>query len=116
LSSSPPDLSWLPLDNAAKIYPTASSKLSPAVFRLSARLRAPIRLSALQQATDSLVRRCPYYQVHLRRGLFWYYLQRHVDTPRVQLLDGSPLAAMPEPGRTGHLLRVRARQRTIAVE
>jgi hypothetical protein len=116
LSSSPPDPSWLPLDNAAKIYPTASSKLSPAVFRLSARLRAPIRLSALQQAVDALVRRCPYYQVHLRRGLFWYYLQRHADTPRVQLLDGSPLAAMPEPGRTGHLLRVRARQRTIAVE
>ena len=107
---------WLPLDNAAKIYPTASSKLSPAVFRLSARLRAPVRLSALQQAADALVRRCPYFQVYLRRGLFWYYLQRHPDTPRVQLLDCSPLQAMPDHGRTGHLLRIRARERTIAVE
>ncbi len=107
---------WLPLDNAAKIYPTASSKLSPVVFRLAARLRAPVRLSALQQAADALVRRCPYFQVYLRRGLFWYYLQRHQETPQVQLLDSSPLEAMPAQGRTGHLLRIRVRHRTIAVE
>jgi hypothetical protein len=107
---------WLPLDNAAKIYPTASSKRSPAVFRLSARMRALVRLSALQQASDALVPRCPYFQVYLRRGLFWYYLQRHRETPRVQLLDSLPLEAMPAQGRTGHLLRIRAKGRTIAVE
>jgi hypothetical protein len=107
---------WLPLDNAAKIYPTASSKRSPAVFRLSAGLRAPVRLAALQQASDALVRRCPYFQVYLRRGLFWYYLQRHRETPRVQLLDRSPVEAMPARSRGEHLMRVRARGRTIAVE
>jgi hypothetical protein len=102
---------WLPLDNAAKIYPTASSNRSPAVFRLSARMRAPVRLSALQQASDALLPRCPYFQVYLRRGLFWYYLQRHRETPRVQLLDSLPLEAMPAQGRTGHLLRIRIRRR-----
>lgn len=107
---------WLTLDNAAKIYPTASSKLSPTVFRLSAMLRAPVRLSALQQASDALVRRCPYFQVYLRRGLFWYYLQRHRDTPRVQLLDRSSLESLPAGGKTEHLLRIRARGRTIAVD
>ncbi len=115
-SSAAPRPDWLPLDNAAKIYPTASSRLSPVVFRLSARLRAPVRLSALQKAADALVRRCPYFQVHLRRGLFWYYLQRHPETPQVQLLDSLPLEAMPAHGRTEHLLRIRARLRTIAVE
>jgi hypothetical protein len=103
---------WLPLDNAAKIYPAASSKLSPALFRLSARLRAPVRLSALQRAADALVRRCPYFQVYLRRGLFWYYLQRHRETPRVQLLDSLPMEAMPARGRAEHLLRIRGRIRT----
>jgi len=107
---------WLTLDNAAKIYPTASSKLSPTVFRLSAMLRAPVRLSALQQASDALVRRCPYFQVYLKRGLFWYYLQRHRDTPRVQLLDRSSLESLPDGGKTEHLLRIRARGRTIAVD
>jgi hypothetical protein len=107
---------WLTLDNAAKIYPTASSKLFPTVFRLSAMLRAPVRLSALQQASDELLRRCPYFQVYLRRGLFWYYLQRHRDTPRVQLLDRSSLESLPAGGKTEHLLRIRARDRTIAVD
>ena len=107
---------WLTLDNAAKIYPTASSKLSPTVFRLSAMLRAPVRLSALQQASDALVRRCPYFQVYLKRGLFWYYLQRHRDTPRVQLLDRSSLESLPDGGKTEHLLRIRTRGRTIAVD
>jgi len=107
---------WLTLDNAAKIYPTASSKLFPTVFRLSAMLRAPVRLSALQQASNALLRRCPYFQVYLRRGLFWYYLQRHRDTPRVQLLDRSSLESLPAGGKTEHLLRIRARGRTIAVD
>ncbi|MBN2450586.1 MAG: hypothetical protein JXR77_09360, partial [Lentisphaeria bacterium] len=111
-----PDQDWLSLDNAAKIYPTASSGLSPAVFRLSATLRTPVRLSALQQASDALVRRCPYYQVYLRRGLFWYYLQRHLETPRVQLLDRSPLETIQVRGRTQHLLRIQARASTIAVD
>jgi hypothetical protein len=111
-----PDQDWLTLDNAAKIYPTASSGLSPAVFRLSATLRTPVRLSALQRAADALVHRCPYYQVYLRRGLFWYYLQRHFETPRVQLLDRSPIETIRATGRTDHLLRIQARASTIAVD
>jgi len=111
-----PEQDWLTLDNAAKIYPTVSSGLSPAVFRLSATLRGPVRVSALQQAVDAVVRRCPYYQVYLRRGLFWYFLQRHRETPRVQLLDRSPLETIRARGKTEHLLRIQARARTIAVD
>jgi len=107
---------WLTLDNAAKIYPAASSGSSPAVFRLSATLRAPVRVSALQQAADALLRRCPYFQVYLRPGLFWYYLQRHQETPRVRLLDRSPLETIRPRGRTAHLLRIQARSRTVAVD
>jgi len=61
---------WLTLDNAAKIYPTASSKLFPTVFRLSAMLPGSGQaFRILQQASEALVRRCPYFQVYLRRGL-----------------------------------------------
>jgi len=116
VSSAHPEQDWITLDNAAKIYPTAFTRLFPVVFRLSAILRAPVRLSALQQASDALVRRCPYFQVHLRRGLFWYYLQRHHHTPRVHLLERSALEILPARGKTEHLLRIRARGRTIAVD
>jgi hypothetical protein len=67
---------WLRLDNAAKIYPAAASQDAPAVFRLSATFDKPIRIAALQQAYASVLARCPYFQVYLQRGVFWYYLQR----------------------------------------
>lgn len=116
MSTVHPEPDWLALDNAAKIYPTATSNLYPVVFRLSAVLRAPVRLSALQQASDALVRRCPYFQVYLRRGFFWYYLQRHHRTPRVHLLERSALGNLPVRGKAGHLLRILTKDRTIAVD
>jgi len=61
---------WLKLDNAAKIYPAVSSKDAPAVFRLSTTFDKPIRIAALQQAYASVIARCPYFQVYLRRGVF----------------------------------------------
>jgi hypothetical protein len=65
----PPD--WLRLDNAAKIYPATFSDPAPAGFRLSMTLKAPIRVALLSEALRTVLRRCPYYQVHLRRGFFW---------------------------------------------
>lgn len=107
---------WYTLDNAAKIYPAATSIRSPAVFRLAVTLKAPIGLSALEQALKTVLRRCPYFQVYLRRGLFWYYLQKHEHTPRVELLAASPVSVVPMRGRTAHLFRVYARQSTIAID
>jgi hypothetical protein len=107
---------WLTLDNAAKIYPAATTEQSPVVFRLSAVLRAPVRLSELQQASASLVERCPYFHVHLRRGLFWYYLQRHGHSPQVHLLNRSALEILPARSKTENLFRILARERTIAVD
>lgn len=107
---------WLPLDNAGKIYPSATSKKSPAVFRLLAVMRSPVRLSALQQASEALLRRCPYFQVHLRRGLFWYYLQRSHYMPRVHLLHLPALEVLPAAEKTEHLFRILARERIIAVD
>jgi hypothetical protein len=107
---------WLRLDNAAKIYPSSYSPSSPPVFRLSVRLAAPVRVSALTQALARVMRRCPYFQVYLRRGFFWYYLQRHNEIPPLEPLGDSPISVIPIRGRNTHLLRVQARQRTIAVD
>jgi len=104
---------WLKLDNAAKIYPSVSPLRSPAVFRMGVLLIAPVKLWLLQQALERTMQRCPYYRVHLRRGFFWYYLQQHEHTPRVQLLGGT---VPPLPPRAGHMLRVLARGNSVAVD
>lgn len=66
---------WLPLDNAAKIYPSTASLKSPAEFRLAFTLKEPVRLMWLQKALSRLMPRFPYFQVYLRRGFFLYYSQ-----------------------------------------
>ena len=111
-----PGSGWYELDNAAKIYPATSSVRFPVAFRLTCRLVRPIRVEALQLAAETMLRRCPYFQVYLRRGLFWYYLQRHHDPPRVRILDSRTVLTMHLRGHASPLFRVSARERTIAVD
>jgi hypothetical protein len=105
---------WFRLDNAAKIYPASHSDTSPEIFRLSMTMAEPIRVSALQDAIARLIRRCPYYQVRLKRGLFWYFLQRHDEVPKLHPLGSAPISSISIRGE--HLLRVQARDRTVAVD
>ncbi|TVQ36248.1 MAG: hypothetical protein EA384_14775 [Spirochaetaceae bacterium] len=107
---------WFRLDNAAKIYPASCSDAAPAVFRVSARLSAAVRIDNLNRALERVIPRLPYYQVNLRRGFFWYYLQRHSGIPRVELLSDSPITpiAIRRPGE--RLFRVQARGSTVAID
>lgn len=107
---------WLTLDNAARIYPASLSEWSADLYRLSATLKAPIRVSTLEAALRTVFPRFPYFQAHLRRGLFWYYLQRDAGIPPLYPLTGVPVSVMPAKGRICHLLRVRAGGATIAVD
>jgi hypothetical protein len=107
---------WLRLDNAAKIYPATFADPAPAGFRLAVTLKAPIRVALLQEALRGVLRRFPYSQVHLRRGFFWYYLQRHDGVPLLRPMGETPVAAIPAMKRDTDLYRVQARGSTIAVD
>jgi len=107
---------WLKLDNAAKIYPATSTEKSPAVFRLLVTLSNPIKLWKLQQALEKVMFRCPYFQVYLKRGFFWYYLQRHNNIPEIQLLEPIPNPELSSKEKTSHLLQVSVRENRIAID
>jgi NRPS condensation-like uncharacterized protein len=66
---------WLPLDNAAKIYPAVRNNEQTAVFRISAVLKDNIRINVLYTALKELENRFPYYKVVLKKGFFWYFLE-----------------------------------------
>lgn len=68
-----PDGFWLPLDNAAEIYPAVISGEHTAVFRISAFLKERIKIKSLIKEVHSLEDRFPYYKVLLKKGFFWYY-------------------------------------------
>ncbi len=107
---------WLTLDNAARIYPAALAEWSPGLYRVSVTLKAPIRVSVLQDALRAVFPRFPYFQVHLQRGLFWYYLQRDDEIPELHPMSDVPTSVMPTQWGSRHLLRVQARGATIAVD
>ena len=87
-------LRWLPLDNAAKIYPAARRSNWSNVYRLSATLTEAVDIPLLEQALETVVRRFPSLAVRLRRGLFWYYLQELSHPPAVSEESCYPLTYM----------------------
>jgi len=87
-------LRWMPLDNAAKLYPAARSQTWTNVFRLSATLQEPVDTAILQSALDVTVRRFPSISSRLRKGLFWYYLQQVPHAPDIREDSSYPLARM----------------------
>lgn len=66
---------WYPLDNAAKIYPAITTDEVTSVFRISANLKQKINIHCLFKAVCVIEPRFPFYKVHLKKGLFWYYLE-----------------------------------------
>lgn len=105
---------WLPLDNAAKIYPAVRNSEQTAVFRISAVLKEQIRLKTLYEALQELESRFPYYKVVLQRGFFWYYLE-YLETP----FPVAPDQAIPCRGfktNDGILMRILVFNNSISVE
>ena len=88
-------LKWMPLDNAAKIYPASRTSRWNNVFRLSMTLTEEVDRSVLQSALDVTVRRFPSISVRLRRGVFWYYLEEIPHAPKIQDEKCYPLVRMP---------------------
>jgi len=78
--------SWMPLDNAAKIYPAVQSKEFPIVFRISVILKNPVNYTCLKHAIQKTESRFPYFKVTLKKGFFWYYLE-HVERPLLPAAD-----------------------------
>jgi NRPS condensation-like uncharacterized protein len=113
-AKSPPE--WFALDNAAKIFPANYTDVAPEVFRVGATLASPVVFSAMQRALERTVARCPYYQVHLRRGLFWYYLERHEEPPRLEMLQSAPVSRIRMRERDEQLFRVFVKERRVCID
>ena len=109
-------LRWLPLDNAAKIYPAARRRNWSNVFRLSATLKEPVDEAVLEKALAVTVRRFPSISVRLRRGAFWYYLQELRQPPVIRQESNQPLTRMTKDEMRQCALRVIVYDKRIAVE
>lgn len=96
---------WSKLDNAALVYPSASSAKWNNVFRVSAYLKQNVDPQKLQQALNIVIERFPNFDVTLRRGFFWYYFQSVTEFPKVAEEKTYPCQKM-ELNKKKHLFRV----------
>lgn len=74
---------WLKLDNAAKIFPGQNTKLWSNSFRVCYELNEKIDPELLGKALTDILPRFPCYDVRIRRGFFWFYLEKNPESPEI---------------------------------
>lgn len=107
---------WFKLDVSAKIYPSLESVRNPAVFRISMQMYDKVDEKILLQALEKMKSRFPYYQVQLRMGLFWYYIERNDRKMIVWPDTPSPCERLNPTFNNGFLYRVKYYKNNIALE
>ncbi|MBR1970149.1 MAG: hypothetical protein IKA17_07315 [Clostridia bacterium] len=109
-------LSWVRLDNAAKIYPAARRRNWTNLFRQSASLKEDIDKEVLSSALEVVVKRFPTIAARLRKGVFWYYLQELEMPPEIVDEYSYPLTYMDKKEIRECAFRVIVYKNRIAVE
>lgn len=74
---------WYRLDNAAKIFPSVTTKGRTNTFRVSMILDHQINPEILQTALEMVINRFVNLNVKLKRGIFWYYFETNDSKPIV---------------------------------
>ncbi len=74
---------WYKLDNLGKFYAATTNVKIPKVFRYSAIMKETVDEKALQKALNRTVEGFPNFNVNLRKGVFWYYLEEAKKIPVV---------------------------------
>jgi hypothetical protein len=67
---------WYKLDAFAKTYSSIISEGRTTCFRLSAVLKEDVDKSILIKAADNLLEKYDFFNVELKKGVFWNYLQQ----------------------------------------
>ncbi|NHM17032.1 alcohol acetyltransferase [Eggerthellaceae bacterium zg-887] len=106
---------WYRLDNVGKFYSSQAGSPGQTVFRFAAGMTEDVDGACLQQALDRALERFPSFNVRLRSGLFWRYLEQTGDVPRVRPED-VPICFGLHAGPDSELFRVSFYRRRINVE
>lgn len=107
---------WYELDNVAKIMPSTAEGADTRVFRLVCEFVEDVDKEILQEALDETIEDFPIMRCCLRRGLFWYYLEKTEIRPQVTADTLPALSVLYVPGRHHLLFRVTYGRKRVNVE
>ncbi|MBR1674038.1 MAG: hypothetical protein IJ703_03665 [Eubacterium sp.] len=69
------NVNWYKMDNVAKVFLATCSKRDTRTLRLSCTLKEDVDPEILQKAVLLAIYDRPQFQVRIRRGIFWHYLE-----------------------------------------
>ena len=78
---------WYRLDNVGKFYASQAGSSTQTIFRYSATMTDAVNPEDLQHALNRALVVYPNFNVRLRSGFFWHYLEQSHDIPLVSLED-----------------------------
>lgn len=97
---------WRKLDNAALAFPLVTGKNDTRVFRFYCQLKETVDGEVLQQALDQTMKKYPLFQAVLRKGLFWFYLERRDIRATVKQEKRPPCSSLYIPDKKSLLFQV----------
>lgn len=107
---------WRKLDNAALAFPLVTGKNDSRVFRFYCQLKEEVDPDILQKALDQTMEKYPLFQAVLRKGLFWFYLERRDIQAVVKPEKKPPCSQLYIPDQKSLLFRVSYHRNRINFE
>ena len=101
------DLRWERLDNTAHLFPVIAGESMSNVYRISVTLKELVQADLLQQALDMILPKFDGFNLRLRQGVFWYYLEENgKPAPKVCEENTFPCRFIRQNKNRSYLFRV----------
>lgn len=94
---------WYKVDNVAKVFLATTNRRDTRTMRICCTLHEMIDPQKLQQALIITIQGHPLFQVHIRRGFFWHYMEETDLLPIVEEESGRVCPLLYEPGEKNSL-------------
>lgn len=78
------DKGWYEVDNVSKVFLATQNERDTRTLRVSCTLKETVDGDALQSSLLKTIKKWPYFQVRIRRGFFWHYMEHTDVLPVVQ--------------------------------
>lgn len=110
------NIHWRKLDNTAKIFPAVSNRRDTRVFRFYCECEDTIDSSMLQTALTITMEKYPLFQTVLRKGFFWFYMEKSSLSPQVKEECDAPCLDLYHKDQKNLLFQVTYYEKRINLE
>jgi len=107
---------WFKLDNSGKIFPEVSNQRETNTFRVQVTLTEDIDPDILQMAAMGILQRYPMFQVRLKHGFFWNYLDHNTKPFHIAPMTHEVCSALNPRENNCYLFKVLYRNNVFAIE